>query len=298
MLGTLNMSEVFGRLFMTGLGQEALLLPFMLMFVGLGVEAKLLPFNSWVKGVLEKAKPLSGTLIASVIAGTIMFVFGRLLTTVMVVGAAHTLITIILIATIVAGEVAAFKSTKIREILLFSSVGQAGLVIYLFVNGFLLQAILLVIANILSKFILFQVAATIAEKAGDDEVDNLKGVFKNNVLLGASFTGAALSVAGLPLFFGFVVKLNILLGIFGTYDMITPIIILVVSLIEGVYFVRMLVKLWYGQSDVKVNNLLLQVSVVSVALVLVVLGVWYQPVLDLVAPIKDEMIMIIQGGSF
>lgn len=298
MIGTLNMSEVFSRVIMSGLNPTMLVLPFMLMFIGLGVESKLLPFNSWVKGVLEDAKPLSGTLIASVIAGAVLFVFGRLLTTVMVVGAAQTILTVILLATIVAGEVAAFKSRKLREILLFSSVGQAGLVIYLFVNGFLLQAILLVIANVLSKFILFIVGATFAEAAGNDDLGHLAGAFKNNLILGTSFTVAALSVAGLPLFFGFVVKLNILLGMFGDYDMVTPAIVLFASIIEGTYLIKMLVKLWYGNSPVVIRNNRLAISVLVVAMVLVILGVWYQPVLDLVEPIKNEMIMLIQGGSF
>ncbi len=297
MIGTLNMSEVIGRIYTIGATPSNLLLPFMLMFIGLGVEAKLLPFNSWVKGVLEKAKPLSGTLISSVIAGAILLVFGRLLTTVMVISNAEMLITIILIATIIAGELAAFKSTRIREILLFSSIGQAGLVVYLFTNGLLMQGILLIVANVLSKFVLFTIGASLAE-AGSDEVEELRGAFKNNKLLGIGFTVAALSVTGLPLFFGFVVKLNVLLGIFGNFDLITPIIILVVSLIEGVYFIRLLMKLWYGESNIKIKNVLMTVSVLSVAVLLIVLGVYYQPMMDLVAPIKDEMIMILQGGSF
>ncbi len=298
MIGTLNMTQVLNSIILNKVDAGALLLPFMLMFIGLGVEAKLLPFNSWVKGVLEKAKPLSGTLIASVIAGAMLFVFGRLLTTVMVLGEAQLLITIILVATIVAGEVAAFKSTKLREILLFSSVAQAGLVIYLFVNGFLFQAVLLVVGNVLSKFILFVVGSTLAEANGDDELDNMRGVFKNNLSLGLGFTVAALSVAGLPLFFGFVVKLNLLIGIFSNYDFITPAIILVVSLIEGTYLVKILVKLWYGESSVVVKNRLLDVSVLTIAAILVVLGVWYDPIFDLVQPIQNEFILLLQGGSF
>ncbi len=298
MVGSLNMSEILRGIMMLNIDATALLLPFMLMFIGLGVEAKLLPFNSWVKGVLEKAKPLSGTLIASVIAGAVLFVFGRLLTTVMVLAEAEVLLTIILIATVVAGEFAAFKSTKMREILLFSSVAQAGLVIYLFVSGFLFQAILLVIANVLSKFVLFVVGSTLAEANGDDELNSMRGIFKNNLSIGLGFTAAALSVAGLPLFFGFVVKLNLLLGIFSTYDFITPIIILVVSLVEGTYLIRMLVKLWYGESSVKVKNRLLDVSVLTIGMLLVIFGIWFNPIFDLVQPIQNELILLLQGGSF
>ena len=46
------------------------------------------------------------------------------------------------------------------------------------------------------------------------------------------------------MFFGFVAKINALVGLFDAGNVWLPIIILVMAVVEGAYFVRMLVTLW------------------------------------------------------
>lgn len=84
--------------------------------------------------------------------------------------------------------------------------------------------------------------ATNAE--GNDDFEVLGGLFKINPLNGLGFSIAALSLASLPMFFGFFVKINVLYGLFIQQDYVLPAVILLASLIEGAYVIRMLVKLW------------------------------------------------------
>ena len=58
-----------------------------------------------------------------------------------------------------------------------------------------------------------------------------------------AFTVAALSAIGLPLFFGFVVKMAMLQGLFMN-GYLFPAVILITSVVEGVYFIKLLTKLW------------------------------------------------------
>ncbi|XMB86403.1 proton-conducting transporter membrane subunit [Mycoplasmatota bacterium WC44] len=298
MIGTLNMAEVFSRINEYSIPASNLVLPFMLMFIGLGVEAKLLPFNSWVKGVLDNANALTSAMIATVIASAIALTFGRLLNIVFVLDNIMVIITVILAVTIIAGEAAAFVSKNVREILLFSAIATSGLTIILFANGLVVPAIMLVIANALSKFILFTITGKIIEQTNTDYVDELQGVFANNKLMGTVYSVAALSVTGLPLFFGFVVKLNLLQGLFSLDMFLIPALILVASLIEGTYFIRLLVKLWYGEhSKVKFNLVVKAVTVVFAAII-VILGVYSEPVTDLVEDIPAEIVEYLEGGNF
>ena len=281
MAGTLNMADM--ATFVQANGAYTLF-PFLLMFIGLGVEAKLLPFNSWVKGILGHSNNLSGAMIASVYATAIGLVFGKLLANVFVIdGTLAVIVALVLGLTILAGEAMAYASTKAREILLYSSIAQAGIVILLFTVGLGNWATMFAIANGVSKFILFGVVNRLTEEVGNDEMDQLKGSFVNNKLIGVSFTVAALSILGLPLFFGFVVKMKSLTGFFHPAfvsnlpggNFIFPIIILVASVIEGVYFVKLLTKLWYKESTVKVNFTPLFKYVVAVlALALIVFGLF------------------------
>jgi formate hydrogenlyase subunit 3/multisubunit Na+/H+ antiporter MnhD subunit len=299
MFGTLNMSDMANEIGTSGYGAGVTALPFLLMFIGFGVEAKLLPFNSWAKGILASSNSLSGPMIASVYAAAIAFVFGRLLTNVFVIeGTLLTIVIGILVFSLVAGEAMAFSSKKVKEILLFSSVAQAALVILVFMTGFAGWAVYLIIGNAAAKLVLFLVTNIAAKQLGDDEVDTFKGLFTNNKVVGLAFTAVTLSVIGLPLFFGFVVKMNILENMFLSGVYVWPALILVTSLIEGIYFIRLLLNLWHTEGetpDVKFNFVLKYVIVV-IAVLIMIFGVYTKPVQE---SANDLIIYsITEGGNF
>lgn len=242
--GTLNMAKMADMMATTG--TPGTYIPIIFIFAGLAVETKLLPFNGWVKGVLKHSDSLVGPMIGSIYAGVMLIVFGRLFTDVFVLSDNVTLLlSVVAIVTLLAGEFAAFSTTRLREVLLYSSVAQSGLAVVLFLNGYGTAALLVVFGNVVSKFILFLLAAHMATNVdGNDDFEVLGGLFKINPLNGLGFTIATLSLASLPLFFGFFIKINVLYGLFMEKDYVLPAVILLASLIEGAYFIRMLVKLW------------------------------------------------------
>jgi len=279
MFGTLNMVGMI-EMIETGGNYADLILPFVLMFIGLGVEAKLLPFNSWVKGVLGKSNTMSGPMIASVYAAAIAFVLGRLINNLFQFeGPLLTVVLVILATGIVLGETMAFASTKAREILLYSAVAQASLIALLFVNGVVIWAVFLIVANALSKTVMFLVINKAAGDTGSDDVNDLQGLFAKNVLVGIAFTLAALSVMGMPLLVGFVIKLNFLTALAAANQIAFVAIILIASLVEGIYFIRLLVKLWYrGDKDLDVKyGLSFKIVFVVIATALLVFGTYSAP---------------------
>jgi len=297
MVGTLNMSDMALRISSEGISAANLSLPFLFMFIGLGVEAKLLPFNSWVKGILGNSNKLVGPMIASVYAGTISLVFGRILTSVFVVSDRLGLIlTVILLVGIVAGETMAFASSKLREILLYSSIAQASLVVILFLEGITGWAVMMVIANVISKLVLFAIASYTSDKLKTDEVNDLKGIFSNNKIVGIAFTIASLSVSGLPLFMGFVVKMNVLTSIFDGKGYLLAAVILLTSIVEGVYFVRVLIKLWYNNEEPrKIDYSFVLKYIVSVLAVLLIVFGTYTTILNDQVDTVNEVFEI--GGN-
>jgi multicomponent Na+:H+ antiporter subunit D len=276
MFGTLNMADMHARIIDSGASAVAVSLPFLLMFIGLSVEAKLLPFNSWVKSILGNSNKLSGTILASVFAAAIALTFGRLLNGVFVFSdTLGTIILVVVVFSILAGEAMAYASTKAREILLFSSIAQAGIAIAVFFMGLSGLGLLLVGANAATKLVLFIVVTHMEKEVGSDELDDLAGVFASNKMIGVGFTVASLSVLGLPLFVGFMIKLEILKDLFNNGNMLLPIVILVSSVVEGVYFIKMLMKFWYSKEVAKEVNFdfALKYVVIVIALGLVFFGV-------------------------
>lgn len=292
MFGTLNMADMHSAIVDSGASAVAVSLPFLLMFIGLSVEAKLLPFNSWVKGILGHANSLSGTMIASVFAAAIALTVGRLLNGVFVFSDTLGLIVlVVVIFSIVAGEAMAYASTKAKEILLFSSIAQAGIAIAVFFMGLPGLGLLVVGANAITKLVLFIVVTKMEEQVGSDEVEDLKGVFANNKIIGVGFTASVLSVLGLPLFVGFVVKLEVLTMLFDGGELLLPIVILISSVIEGVYFIKLLIKLWYSSNEgPKVTfDVTLKYLLIVVTIGLVFFGIVSGNLLDLAGTIQEQI---------
>lgn len=297
MFGTLNMVDMITKIQINNNYQE-LILPFILMFIGLGVETKLLPFNSWVKGVLGNSNTLSGPIIAAVYASAMAFAFGRIITNLFAFeGTLLLVVTIILALGIILGDAMAFASKKVREILLFSSIAQASIVILLFVNGLVIWAVYLIVANALSKTLMFFVVNKATKEVLTDDVDKLKGLFSKNVLVGVAFTLATLSVMGLPLLTGFVIKINYLTQLAGNDQIILVAVILIASVIEGIYLVRLLVKLWFKEeNEINVKyDLSFKIVFVVIASVLLFFGTYYTPLNNLDNSV-DTVMEVVNNG--
>jgi len=245
--GTLNMAIISSPVQQSAFdfSSATLFIPFFLIFAGMAVEAKLIPFGGWVKGVYGNADRLTGPLFSSVYAAAILFAMGRVFGELFVLNETIVIIVVITgLITFAFGEAAAFRQTKMRRILLFSSIGQSGLAVIMLALGFYFPAVLLIVNNALSKFIMFTITGKLQESYGTENYKELKGAFYKNKMTGVAFSIAALSMAGLPLFFGFYAKLNVLTALFGGGNWFIPAVILIFAIVEGAYFIRLLISLW------------------------------------------------------
>ncbi|KLO24999.1 MULTISPECIES: complex I subunit 5 family protein [unclassified Marinitoga] len=241
--GTLNMADMASKI--SFVNSNVLLLAVTFIFAGFAVETKIMPFNGWVKMVYGNVNDLNGGIFASAYATAAIMMFGRMFTNIFVVdGTLKTLLLTITALTFVFGEIAAFSQKNIRSILAFSSIGQAGLITTLFLTGITGGAMMQVANNAFAKLLMFTIAGAMYVYTGTDNIEKLQGLFKKHKLIGLGFSIAALSLVGLPLFYGFYVKIFTLTNLFKLNNFWIPALILFASLIEGIYFIRMLVKLW------------------------------------------------------
>lgn len=279
MFGTLNMMDMIHKIDVENVAYTKLLLPFFLMFLGLGVDAKLLPLNAWVKGILKHSNTLSGPMIGSIYALGISLTMGRLITNLFQFEGRLLLVVVILLSLgILLGEIMAFQSSKIKEILLFSSIAQASIVMMLFTQGLVKWAIYLAIANAISKAFLF-LTINHATHNQSDELDDVQGLFSQNKLIGVAFSISALSIIGLPVFVGFQIKVGYLSELIMKDLWLIVLVILASSVIEGIYMIRLLIKLWYPTENTKpyTFNPFYKAFGLGVAIIILVLGIYTKP---------------------
>jgi multicomponent Na+:H+ antiporter subunit D len=293
--GTLNMVLMTEK---TGLlGQSVLLLPILLIFAGIAVEAKLLPMAGWVKGVLGNSNAFTGVMFASVYSSAALFVFGRIFSQVLIPGTTLGIVIIIIaLVTFSAGQASAFRSKSLRQVLLYSSIAQSGLAAALFATGFVFPAVLVVVNNAVGKMIMFSAAGSLEEKYGTDDYIGLGGAFSKNTLTGVAFSIAALSLTGLPLLFGFYAKLNVLAAYLNQGTFFVPAVILIGTIVEGAYFIKILIKLWapgkegewadadQSVGDKKIFTYTGTVAVILAAILIVLSGLMPDAAGKLIAP--------------
>ena len=266
----------------------------LLIVIGMAVEVKLFPVNGWVKGILKNADGFVGTMIGAIYAGVMLLVFGRLFGDVLPLSSTLRFVILFLaVITVIAGEVSAFASKNLREILLFSSIGQSGVVVLLFISGLNLAALMMLFSNVVTKAVLYEIAGRFGEE-GEDGLDVLAGVFRKNRVMGVAFTIASLSLIGMPVFFGFYAKMNMIFSLFQQNALLVVIVVvLLAALVEGAYMIRVLVTLWNpgveGELSIKaideektsaVFNPVATAAAVALAVVLLVAGLMPSYLMD------------------
>jgi multicomponent Na+:H+ antiporter subunit D len=239
-------------------------------FVAFGVKLGLFPFHFWLPPLYTGARPVVAAILAGALAnigsyGLIRFGAGLLpnelrfgSTVVLALGA----------ASILYGSAQALSRRAVGEVLAYSAVGQAGyILIALAVGGPVgyAAAILYSVVNSLNKVLLFLAIG-------------LRGW-----LVGATFVVGAFSVAGIPPTAGFFAKVALFqTGVESQQPAVLVGLIFLGSALSFVYMFQIYQhEYWRGGQAGVVSAPVRRAVAVGLALVVVGIGVWPEPLLEL-----------------
>ncbi len=153
--------------------------------------------------------------------------------------------------TLVVAEVTALRQTSLKRMLAYSSIGQMGFVLIAFGIGTheaVFGAIFLMFNHAIIKGLLFMSGSYLVYNTPNKEIKYLSGYGMKMPLISLFFSLGALAIVGLPPFAGFWSKLYILLAAAdgALYGLIA--LILAVSIIEIVYYFRVVGRLYFGKA--------------------------------------------------
>jgi multicomponent Na+:H+ antiporter subunit D len=225
-----------------------------LMIVGIGVKAALFPMHGWLPDSYTYAASSSSALIAPI--GTkvaayilfriILFVFGIELTD--AVAPLSTIIGVLACIGILYGSIMAIAQVEMKRMLAYSSVSQIGYIIMglSLANPFgFAGALLHVLNHAVMKACLFMVSGNLRVKEGHTDISLFDDSYRKKYpWTMASFTIAAISMVGLPPLAGFFSKWYLALGTIDNGNWLFLAVILVSSLLNAVYFFRILEKVY------------------------------------------------------
>ncbi|SCE98431.1 multisubunit sodium/proton antiporter, MrpD subunit [Micromonospora marina] len=204
--GTVQLAELVGA----GRESSPAALAGGLVLVALALKSAVVPVHAWLPRSYSDAPPVVVALFSGLLTKVGLYALIRVFA-VVYGGAADYLwiIGVVALVSMVVGVLGAVGEHSMRRILSFHMVSQIGYVLLglaLFTEASLTAAIFYLVQYILVKAALFLSVAAVHADRGTDRLASLGGLAATRPILAMSFAGAALSLAGLPPFSGFLAK--------------------------------------------------------------------------------------------
>jgi multicomponent Na+:H+ antiporter subunit A len=167
------------------------------------------PFHFWLPNAMQAPTPVSAYLHSATMVKAGVYLVARM--TPIVGGTMFWTgtITIVAVLTMVVGALRAMFETDLKRILAYSTISALGILMLLFANGApqaVAAGLLYLIAHAGYKGALFLVAGTLEHETGSRDATLLAGLRHSMPLTALAAALAAASMAGLPLFAGFLAK--------------------------------------------------------------------------------------------
>ncbi|TRL36259.1 putative monovalent cation/H+ antiporter subunit A [Rhizobium straminoryzae] len=176
------------------------------------------PFHAWLPNAMEAPTPVSAYLHSATMVKAGVYLLMRLNPVLGGTAAWEILLPFAGGITLIAGTFLGLRQSDLKLMLAYTTMASLGLLVML--TGFdtphaVTAAVLYLVAHSLFKGALFMVAGIIDHEAGTRDVTRLGGLAKAMPVTFAAALLAALSMGGLPLFFGFLAKEEIYYALAG-----------------------------------------------------------------------------------
>ena len=253
----------------------------LLLIIGLCFKVGAAPFHFWVPDVYEGSPSLITAFMITVVKTAGFAAFLRIF--LVCFAPLHdfwmTPLLAITILTLFIGNVSALYQNSFKRMLAFSSISHAGYMLFAIValgassiNAVLVYALAYSVASIIAFGILIQVK----RQVGSDHYESFNGLGRKNPFMAFTLTIAMLSLGGIPLTAGFIGKFMMFSSALSEYHIWLVVLAVVNALIGIFYYLRVVVAMYFKDSDQHsvVSTPFLSVVLAFSALVTIVLGVY------------------------
>ncbi|MBO8176303.1 MAG: Na+/H+ antiporter subunit D [Bacillus sp. (in: Bacteria)] len=284
--GTLNMAHLSVRI--ADLGQPGIITVVAILFlIVFGLKGAIFPLYFWLPGSYY-APPapvlaLFGALLTKVGVYSIMRTYTLLFYH--DTGYTHAILGGLSLITIIVGVIGAIAYWDIRKIVIYNIIVAVGVITYgisVMTPESLEGSVFYLIHDMIIKASLFLLVGTIAYITGTNRLKEFSGLIKTYPLLGWTFFIAALSLAGVPPFSGFVGKVLIARAGFAKGEMIGALIILLSSLLVLYSVMKIFINGFWGEPKAYEKKPI--GSLFGPAVFLIILSVFYGVSVEWIKP--------------
>lgn len=255
-----------------------------LILTGIGFKLALVPFHMWTPDVYEGAPAPATAFIATVSKGGMFALLLRYFHQSAVDHFAPLLLvlTIIAIASMLAGNLLALLQSNVKRILAYSSIAHMGYVLVALEVGGAMGAsavIFYLVAYFVMTLGAFAVVTVLSPQDRDaDRIEDYRGLFWRRPVLALAMTAMLLSLAGIPMTVGFIGKFYIVAAGAAAGSWALILILVIASTIGLFYYLRIVVALYQQPDEITqalpVRMPAAMVALTALTLILIWLGVY------------------------
>ncbi len=245
--GTLNIADLASK---SSSLKSVAVISFLFIVASLFVESEIFPFNFWVPDSYEGARSEVSAVLAGIVSKAGLYALLRIGFALFGITTSNLFI-LFGIFTFLAAEFSALGQKNLKRMLVFSSIGQMGLILAVAGIGTqksLYAAFFQMLTHSASKILLFLIAGYVFFSAGLSRLEEYAGFARKNRFLGALMFVAVASLVGFPFFMGFWSKLALLMES-GRFSVLLLALILSGTLVEIFYYFRFLKIAYSGNSS-------------------------------------------------
>ncbi len=260
--GTLNMEDMSG-LVGPVLSSGTTMVAMVFFVVGFGIKMALFPLHGWQPSAYTHSHPGAAPLIAGVMGKVPAYAMFRFFYFVFDVHNENVHAFLVMVGLMAAcgmiyGSWKAIQQKDLRKMLAYSSIAQMGYIgIGMAIGNVygIVGAVLHIINHSFMKGGLFFCAGAIQYKYGVTGLDNLGQLYRKMPKTVIVMVLAALSMVGIPPTAGFFSKWYLALGAVQAGDFIYVAVLVVSSLLNAVYFFRLLEHIFMDKADENIEEL-------------------------------------------
>jgi multicomponent Na+:H+ antiporter subunit D len=240
--GTVNLAELAGAAKEDG----AVAFAASVCLLALGIKAAVVPVHGWLARAYPATSPAVTALFSGLHTKVAVYAIYRIYAVVFDGDARYLGIGVaVLTATMVIGVLGAVGESTTRSILAFHMISQIGYILLgvaLFTELGLAAGIFYLLHHMIVKASLFLSTGAVEVRYGTGRLDRLSGIARREPVIAAAFFVAALSLAGIPPFSGFVAKLSLIVAALDAGQVAAVVAMILVSLVT----LLSMLKIWAG----------------------------------------------------
>ena len=241
-VGTVNTAELHGAATEnTGVAVASALVLF-----ALGIKAAVVPVHGWLARAYPKMSPAVTALFTGLHTKVAIYAIYRVYAMLFDGDERYLWVGVVVFsATMLVGVLGAVGETAPRSILAFHMVSQIGYILLgvaLFGPIGLTAGIFYLLHHMIVKAALFLAMGAVEVRYGPRRLGQLSGLAKTEPLIAVAFFAAAMSLAGIPPFSGFVAKLSLVLAAVDAGQIAAAAIAVAVSILT----LLSMLKIWSG----------------------------------------------------